>query len=159
MRSTVAALTLLLALGTASQAAADATLFIGSTTTPVNRAAKGFAVGVGLLIIGFEFEYASTSEEPTELAPSLRTVMGNVLVQTPVAVMGLQPYFTTGVGGYRERLGTEQETHLGFNTGGGLKVSLLGPIRARFDFRVFNLRGEPLHGTAHRLYAGVNLRF
>ena len=27
----------------------------------------------------------------------------------------------------------------------GVKVSLIGPIRARFDYRVFKLRGEPIH--------------
>ena len=152
-------LTALIVLTTAAPAFADATAFIGSTTTPTNRAAKGFALGVGLIFVGFEFEYASTSEDLTEAAPSLRTGMGNVLVQTPVAIMGLQPYFTTGAGIYRERLDDVQETNIGFNTGGGVKVSLLGPIRARLDYRVFRLRGEPQHGTVHRLYAGVNLRF
>jgi hypothetical protein len=76
-----------------------------------------------------------------------------------VAVAGLRPYFTTGAGGYRERLDTRQETHVGFNTGGGVKVSLVGPLRARFDYRVFKLRGEPLHSVVHRFYAGVNLAF
>ena len=44
-------------LSSAASAFADATLFIGSTTTPANRTAKGVAVGFGLVIIGFEFEY------------------------------------------------------------------------------------------------------
>jgi hypothetical protein len=85
--------------------------------------------------------------------------MGNVLLQTPVAIMGLQPYFTTGGGAYRERLGEQQETHVGLNTGGGVKISLLGPVRARLDYRVFKLRGAPLYSTVHRLYAGINLSF
>ena len=143
----------------ASPAFADATVFLGSTTTPANRTTKGFAVGVGLLIVGFEFEYATTSEEVLDSAPGLRTGMGNVLLQTPVAVMGLQPYFTTGGGVYRETLGTAQETHFGVNTGGGVKVSLLGPVRARADYRIFKFRGDPLHDTVHRFYAGLNLRF
>jgi hypothetical protein len=155
----LAPLTALILLLTASPALADATAFIGSTSTPTSRAAKGFALGMGLLIIGFEFEYASTSEDLSEAAPSLRTGMGNVLVQTPVPIMGLQPYFTTGAGMFRESLEDTQETNVAFNTGGGVKVSLLGPLRARFDYRVFRLRGEPLHETVHRLYAGVNLRF
>jgi hypothetical protein len=149
----------LILLLTASPAFADVTAFIGSTSTPTNRAAKGFALGMGLLIVGFEFEYASTSEDPAEAAPSLRTGMGNVLLQTPGAIMGLQPYFTTGAGMFRESLEDIQETNVAFNTGGGVKVSLLGPLRARFDYRVFRLRGEPLHDTVHRLYVGVNLRF
>ena len=38
-------------------------------------------------------------------------------------------------------------------------IGALGPLRARLDYRVFNLKGEPLHSTVHRLYAGVNLAF
>jgi hypothetical protein len=143
----------------AAPAFADATGFIGTTSTPANRQTRGFALGMGLLVIGFEFEYASTSEEVEDGAPGLRTGMGNVLFQTPFAVFGLQPYFTTGLGGYRETFGTRQETHLGFNTGGGVKIALLGPVRARVDYRVFHLRGEPLHDTVHRVYAGINLAF
>ena len=149
----------LLVLLSATPALADATLFIGSTMTPANRPAKGLALGVGLVIIGFEFEYASTGETPDEAAPSLRTGMGNVLLQTPFPVAGMQFYVTTGAGGYRERLGSFQETHVGMNTGGGAKISLLGPVRARLDYRVFKLRGEPLHSVVHRIYAGVNLAF
>ncbi len=149
----------LMLLGTAAPASADATAFIGTTSSPANRTAKGFALGMGLLIVGFEFEYSSTSEEPSELAPSLRTGMGNVLLQTPVAIFGFQPYATMGAGAYRERLGDIQETNVGVNTGGGVKISLLGPVRARVDYRVFNLRGDPLHSTVHRVYAGVNLAF
>lgn len=138
---------------------ADATAFIGSSTTPANRPAKGLALGAGLLVVGFEFEFADTSEADDEAAPSLRTGMANVLLQTPVPVAGMQFYLTTGAGLYRERLGGRQETHAGFNTGGGAKISLLGPIRVRLDYRVFNLRGDPLHSTVHRVYAGLNLAF
>ena len=143
----------------ASPAFADVTAFIGTTSTPANRQTRGVAVGVGLLIIGFEFEYATTSEEVEDGAPGLRTGMGNVLVQTPFAVFGLQPYFTTGGGAYRESFGTRRETHFGINSGGGVKISLLGPVRARVDYRILHLRGEPLHDTVHRVYAGVNLAF
>ena len=149
----------LLVLGVSTPAFADATLFLGSTMTPANRTARGVAIGVGLLVVGFEFELADTGETLLEGAPALRTGMGNVLLQTPFPVAGMQFYFTTGGGFYRERLDTRQETHLGVNTGGGVKITLLGPIRARLDYRVFNLRGEPLHSTVHRVYAGVNLAF
>jgi hypothetical protein len=147
-----------LLLATSVPAYADLTAFIGSTTTPSNRQVKGVAAGLGLLIVGFEFEYADTKED-APLAPRLRTGMGNILLQTPFPLAGLQFYATTGGGAYRETLGTRQETQLGVNTGGGVKVSLFGPLRARLDYRVFNLRGEPLHKTVHRLYAGVNLKF
>ena len=138
---------------------ADATAFIGSTTTPANRPTKGVAVGISLVIIGFEFEYASASETPEDAAPGLRTGMGNVLLQTPFPVAGMQFYVTTGAGLYRENLGELQETHVGFNSGGGAKISLLGPLRARLDYRLFKLSGEPLHSVVHRIYAGINLAF
>ncbi len=138
---------------------ADATVFLGSSLTPSNRTAKGIAIGAGLLIVGFEFEFFDTGESLESLAPSLRTGMGNVLFQTPFPIAGFQPYFTSGTGIYRERLDPRQETNIGFNTGGGAKISLVGPIRARLDYRVFNLRGEPLHSTVHRVYAGLNVAF
>ncbi|HEY5619960.1 MAG TPA: hypothetical protein VIK60_18605 [Vicinamibacterales bacterium] len=138
---------------------ADATVFVGSTVTPTNRTAKGLALGAGLVVVGFEFEFSDTGESLEDAAPSLRTGMGNVLLQTPFPIAGIQFYFTTGAGIYRERLEALQETHVGFNTGGGAKISVLGPIRARLDYRVFSLRGEPLHSTVHRIYAGLNLAF
>jgi opacity protein-like surface antigen len=139
---------------------ADATLFIGTTTTPSRHTTKGFAIGAGLLIVGVEFEYASTAEDPLKAAPSVRTGMGNVYVQTPIEIAGMKFYATTGAGGYREKLGTaHQETNIAFNTGGGVKVSLFGPLKARLDYRAFKLRGAPLYSTLHRFYAGVNLAF
>jgi len=152
-------LTAALLLGVASPALADATFFIGSTTTPSNRQVKGFALGFGLLVVGFEFEYATTSEKEEDLAPGLRTGMGNLLLQTPFPVFGIQPYFTTGGGAYRETLADLSETNFGLNTGGGAKISLLGPVRARIDYRVFKLRGDPLHDTVHRVYGALNLSF
>ena len=143
----------------ASPAFADATVFIGSNTTPSSRQVKGFAVGTGLLIVGFEFEYANTSADPIEAAPALKTYMGNVLLQTPFAVFGLQPYFTTGGGVYRETLEPVQETQFGVNTGGGVKVALIGPLRARVDYRVFTLKGSSLHDVVNRFYVGANVRF
>jgi hypothetical protein len=143
----------------ASPALADATVFIGTTTTPSNRAVKGFSIGAGLLIVAFEFEYANTSEDLVEGAPSLWTGMGNVLLQTPIAIHGFQPYFTTGGGVFHEELAAQSETSFGLNTGGGVKLSLAGPLRARVDYRIFRLRGDPLHETVHRLYAGLNIKF
>lgn len=158
-RIRIALFTFTLGLASASPALADLTAFIGTTSTPENRTVKGFALGFSILVVGFEFEYANTNEDPITGAPSLNTGMGNVLLQTPLPIMGLQPYFTTGGGFYRERLDAVQETHVGLNTGGGVKISLLGPVRARLDYRVFKLKGQPLHSTAHRLYAGLNLAF
>ena len=139
-------------------ARADITAFIGANTTPANRQVRGGALGFGLLILGFEFEYAFTPDDLTATAPSLKTGMGNVILQTPVAFMGFQPYFTTGGGIYREELGARQDTGLGLNTGGGVKVSLAGPIRLRVDYRVFKLGSGALNSPAHRFYAGLNLK-
>src|SRR6185295_1077179 len=75
---------------TPSTASADVTGFIGANSTPSNRLAKGFAVGTGLLIVGFEFEYAHSDEDLPKGAPSLRTFMFNALLQTPVPIAGMQ---------------------------------------------------------------------
>ncbi len=148
-----------LLLSTASNAWADATVFLGTATAPSNRTTRGFAIGAGLLIIGFEFEYGDTVEDELDAAPSLRTGMGNLLIQTPFAIAGFQPYFTTGAGVYRESLGSIDETNFGINNGGGVKISLVGPVRARVDYRVFSLRGSPIEDTVQRLYVGLNLKF
>ena len=149
-RSLVLAAGLLLA--AAPHALADVTVFLGSTSTPAARQARGFAFGGGILVLGFEFEYSDTRDT----GPSLRTGMGNILFQTPVAIHGFQPYFTTGAGAYRESLNGESETQLGGNAGGGVKMRLAGPLRARFDYRVFRLRGAPLNDVVHRIYVGAN---
>jgi len=143
----------------AAPARADLTLFLGANTTPANRPVRGGALGVGLLIIGFEGEYANTPDDPSANAPSLMTGSGNVLLQTPIAIFGFQPYFTTGGGFYRETLGAHQDTSFAFNTGGGVKVSLVGPLRLRVDYRVFKLGSGALESPAHRIYAGLNLKF
>jgi hypothetical protein len=143
----------------ASPAAADVTVFVGATTTPATRAVRGGAFGAGLLVIGFEAEYASTPDDLKDAAPSLVTGSGNVLIQTPFAVLGLQPYLTTGAGLYREKLGTHQDTSFELNTGGGVKITLAGPLRLRVDYRVFKLGSDALYSPAHRIYAGLNLKF
>jgi hypothetical protein len=149
----------LMALSTAAPALADVTLFIGANTTPENRQVRGFSAGLGLLIIAFEFEYASTSEDLSALAPSLKTGVGNVLLQTPFAIHGVQPYFTTGGGIYNESLGVHDDTGFTVNTGGGVKISLAGPLRLRVDYRIFKLDSDALNSPAQRIYAGLNLKF
>ena len=142
-----------------SRAYADFTAFLGVNPTPVNRPVRGFAIGAGLLIVGFEFEYANTSDDEVLLAPKLQTYMFNGLVQTPVPIAGMQFYGTAGGGGYREELFDFRETYVGYNIGGGIKWSLAGPLRLRFDYRVFTLKGESRHANPQRFYAGINLKF
>jgi opacity protein-like surface antigen len=148
-----------LLLGVAAPAAADITAFLGVNPTPTNRATKGFGVGFGLLIVGFEFEYAHANEDLIEGSPSLRTVMFNGLVQTPVAIAGMQFYGTAGAGGYRETLNDKSETNVGINVGGGVKMSLIGPLRLRLDYRVTTLKGDARYPRPQRFYAGINLKF
>ena len=73
--------------------------------------ARGFAIGTGLLMVGFEFEYAASDEATTvsgrpRRRPPLRTYMFNGLLQTPVPIAGMQFYATAGGGVYRETLTT-----------------------------------------------------
>ncbi len=160
MRSPVAIGVLVVVLMAApSRAWADVTAFLGVNPTPSNRTATGIAVGFGVLMVGVEFEYAVSREDLAALAPSLRTGMVNVLVQTPVPMAGLQFYGTIGGGGYKEQLGDRSETNFGTNIGGGVKMSLAGPLRLRLDYRLFALKGEPLESKPQRFYAGVNLSF
>jgi hypothetical protein len=148
-----------LALLAPSTASADITAFLGTNPTPVNRVTTGFGVGVGLVIVGFEFEYGHTRENLDELAPSLRTYMFNGLLQTPIPIAGMQFYGTAGGGVYRESFDELSETNVGINVGGGVKVSLAGPLRLRFDYRIFTLQGDPRHSKPQRFYAGLNLKF
>ena len=110
---------------------------------------------MGLLIVGFEFEYANTSDDDVQLAPKLQTYMGNGLVQTPVPD---RRHAVLRDGGRRRVPGIPvrdvSETHVGNNIGGGMKMSLAGPLRLRLDYRVFTLKGSPRHSNPQRFYAG-----
>jgi hypothetical protein len=151
-----------------SLAFADLTAFIGTNTTPSRRPARGLAIGAGLVIVGFEFEYGSTDEDLNvapgleNRAPSLKTYMFNGLLQTPIPIARTQFYGTIGGGAYHETLSTEpngDETSFGTNLGGGAKITLIGPLRLRLDYRVFNLRGSARQQHPQRFYAGINLKF
>jgi hypothetical protein len=154
--------TVLLVLSHAHPAFADATAFLGVHANPERQQVRGFAGGVSLLIVGFEGEYATAGEDETDGLPSLTTFSGNVFAQTPFPIIGMRFYATTGVGAYREEFDAigHEETNVVFNTGGGAKISLVGPLRLRLDYRVLKLRGEPLRDSVvHRWYAGINLAF
>ena len=166
-----ASLALALILGCARSASADLTAFIGATTDPGTRATRGLAVGIGLVIVGFEFEYAQASGDDeeefvclsggAECKPSLSTGMANVLLQTPRGLGPVQVYGTIGGGVYRERFEATDETDTAFgsNVGGGAKINLLGPLRLRVDYRVFRLGGDTARKTPKRFYVGANLAF
>jgi len=142
-----------------SSAFADATAFLGANTTPSSRLTKGFSFAVGFTILAFEGEYSNTNDDQQKAAPSLTTGMFNVLLQTPFPIYRFEPYVTVGAGVYREELGTHEETSGAVNLGAGIKFTLAGPLRLRVDYRVFKLGGDALDTPAHRIYAGLNLRF
>jgi hypothetical protein len=85
--------------------------------------------------------------------------MFNALAQTPIPIARMQFYGTIGGGVFRETLNTLSETHVGINVGGGVKITLAGPIRLRLDYRAFTLRGTPAYARPQRFYAGLNLKF
>ena len=146
-----------LLLAVPASAAADVTAFFGAGHKPKTRAAKGVAVGITLIMVGFEVEYSDISEKDADGAPRLRTGTINALVQTPTS--GAQLYATAGVGAYRENYRDRQVSSTAINIGGGLKLGLLGPLKMRVDYRLFKLRGDALYTTVHRVYAGLNTSF
>lgn len=152
-------ITLALLAVTAAPAWADATVFLGANTTPANRVASGVAIGTGLLVVGFEFEYSATGEDASAGAPSLTIGSANGLVQTPAPIKGVQPYLTAGGGIYRERLGAAADTGFAPNIGGGVKLPLAGPLRLRVDYRIFRLGSGAAFSPSHRIYVGLNLKF
>ena len=154
--ASILTLTLVILAASAAPARADITAFIGLTPTPARHTLKGFSVGAGLIIVGWEFEFAHVGENTDEGLTGLKTYAGNFMVQTPTKT---QLYLTTGVEGYRENLGAAQETYFGTNIGGGVKMKLAGPLRLRADYRIFKLQGSPIHDVYQRFYVGANLKF
>ena len=160
MRSVFVILSVLVVmLCAAAPADADLTAFAGAHATPSNRPVKGFAAGLSLLVIGFEFEFSDTAADEMAGAPGLRTGMFNLLLQTPFGVGGLQFYGTVGGGIYQEGGGGLEEINAGSNVGVGVKIAVAGSLRMRLDYRVFTLRGSPQYERHQRLYAGLNLGF
>jgi opacity protein-like surface antigen len=167
-RAAIAAFAVLVATAIPTSAFADATLFAGASSAPSLRPTLGVSVGAGLLVIGFEFEYAQTHEDVQEFAPKMRTFMANLLVQTPIPISGIQFYGTVGAGFFHESFGEpavtsvdgrDSETNVGTNFGGGVKVGLAGPLRLRLDYRLFVLNNAISGTHSHRIYAGLNLAF
>jgi opacity protein-like surface antigen len=177
-----------LLLASSAPARADLTVFLGpsfsgsSDITPSGDSrtglSRGVAVGIGLIIVGFEFEWAQVGGDDGADAfecvadgnclPTMTTGMANVLLQTPRGISPVQLYATAGAGVYRERYewvdevgtgGSRSDTNVGTNLGGGVKISVLGPLRVRIDYRVFKLSGDALYSTPQRLYVGANLAF
>jgi hypothetical protein len=177
-------LALLLLLGAPGSARADLTAFVGGLfrseigldeVDSNTRQTHGLAVGFSLIIVGLEFEWSQTGGDDLGdgecvaiggvrgvCTPALATGMGNVLLQTPRGLLPVQLYATVGAGAYRARYEAVDENDYGFgtNVGGGAKIELIGPLRLRVDYRVFNLSGGDLvDSTPQRIYVGANLAF
>ena len=153
------AMSLVAGLG-ATEAAADVTAFVATTTQPSNRPTFGFAAGAGLVAVGFEFEYAWANEAVDSGAPSLKTGTINGYLQTPVPLAGLQFYGIVGDGVYRERFGEDDGvTDVMTSVGGGVKLALSGPFKLRVDYRVLLLRGNARYTSPKRIYAGLSMSF
>ena len=140
----------------ATPASADVTFFLGFSPTPESRPTRGFAGGMNFLLFGFEFDYANTSADEAIDAPNLKTGMINGLIMTPTKH---SLYLTVGGGFYKETSLASSVTSFGTNIGGGVKISLVGPVQIRVDYRVFNLRGDARYSHPQRFYTGLNLRF
>jgi opacity protein-like surface antigen len=155
-------LALLVILGAAWPAHADLTVFAGLQNQPAIRPTTGIALGVGLLVVGWEVEVARVSEERDDAAPSIATGTGSLYVQNPIPISGVQFYGIAGAGVYRERLtqlpDAYQETNVHLAIGGGAKIALAGPLKLRLDYRIFKLRNS-LAKNPQRIYAGLALAF
>ena len=143
-------------LASASPASADVTFFLGFSPTPESRPVRGFAGGLNFLLFGFEIDYANTSADEAVDAPNLKTGMINGLIMTPTKT---SLYLTVGGGVYKETSIASSVTSFGTNIGGGAKISLIGPVQIRIDYRIFNLRGNARFAHPQRFYTGLNLHF
>jgi hypothetical protein len=147
---------LLLVLLTPAVAWADVTAFLGIATSDGHRSARGVSLGLSLLVVGFEFEYANIAENEPKGAPSMKTTMFNGVVQSPGRT---QVYASAGGGYYTQNYRDLSESGFGTNVGGGIKIGIAGPLRLRVDYRVFSQKGEPFQKTTQRWYFGANISF
>ena len=127
--------------------------------TPANRQVRGGAFGIGLLVIGFEAEYSFTTGRSDRLRAVAEDRDGQRHPADAVAFFGFPAVLHDRRRFYREALGTHRSTGVGLNTGGGVKVNLAGPLRLRVDYRVFKLGSDALNSPAHRIYAGLKMKF
>jgi hypothetical protein len=140
-----------------------------------------FGSSVGLLTPGLVGVEADVSFVPgffeSGLVTSGRvtTVMGNVILATPLAVAqyGLRPYFVGGVGLLHvlasPQLATDSSTLFGMNVGGGAIGPLTPRTSVRFDVRYFknlsqdeealDLAGNPAELSFWRGTVGLSFRF
>ena len=144
----------------AAPARADVTAFIGANTTPANRQVRG--ARARLRPARSSASSSSTPTRPTiraPTAPSLKTGMGNMLLQTPVRVLR----HSAVLHDRRRHLSREARRAPGHGLRPEHRRRREGlarrPVRLRVDYRVFKLGSGALNSPAHRIYAGLNLKF
>ena len=141
-------------LSLAPPAAADLTVFGGTTRSKTGRPVVGGALGLAVGIVGLEFEYAYDQGSDS----SLQTGMFNGLLVSPPKA-GIRVYGTIGGGMSRGRTAGISHTGFAASGGGGLHVGLRGPVSIRLDYRRFRLGPKAERRTPHRVYVGMTLTF
>jgi hypothetical protein len=137
---------------------ADITAFLGAFLTPTRQPVHGVSVGFKILVTGFEFEVFRVSEDLDARRAEIQAGSASVLVESPTGRVRL--YGLLGVGLYRELFaGVSGDTSTSTHVGGGIKVSLAGPIGFRVDYRLINLNGRLDDKRQQRLYAGLRVDF
>ena len=153
------ALAIVLSAACAAPARADATAFLGANLSPANRQVNGVSAGVSLVIVGLSSSMRNATDDQGGRArrsrPGWATCCCRRRSPSP-ASSRTSPSAAACITKPGTRIATPA---FGMNTGGGVKISLVGPIRLRVDYRVFKLGSGALNTPAHRIYAGLNLKF
>jgi len=150
----------------AAPARADATLLVGLNTPSAPSPSIGVAWGFAPGTVGFELEYAATPGQPSATRTAVRTISGNLVVDTPVRVHGGRVYVIGGLGLYGETgRGRGSGEVAATDFGVGMKIPVAGAIKFRLDYRVFlghtpdASGGFPKSVHSQRFSAGLTLAF
>jgi opacity protein-like surface antigen len=159
LRPRLAAAAVAALLVTAPTAAyADITAFLGAYLTPARQPVQGVSVGFKILVAGVEVEFVRATEDLEAHRPEIQEGSASALVETPTGRIRL--YGLLGGGLYRERVaGVSGDTSTSLHAGGGVKITLAGPIGIRVDYRLVNLNGRAENKRQQRVYAGLRVDF
>jgi opacity protein-like surface antigen len=139
-------------------ARADITAFLGAYLTPTRQSVQGVSIGFKILVAGVEFEAVRAPEDVEKGQPEIQEGSASVLVESPTGRVKL--YGLMGAGLYRMQFaGVAGDTNTSLHVGGGIKITLAGPIGLRVDYRVVKRNGLVESDTRQRLYVGVRVDF